>query len=73
MFGVMAPSGTPPSIIQRISDDLKTILQKPDVQERMMAAGVFVNYMNPKDSSTKLHQEVAMWGKVISESHVTSD
>jgi len=73
MFGVMAPSGTPPSIIQRISDDLKTILQKPDVQERMMAAGVFVNYMNTKDSSTKLHQEVAMWGKVISESHVTSD
>ena len=73
MFGVMAPSGTPPSIIQRISDDLKTILQKPDVQERMMAAGVFVNYMNPKDSSIKLHQEVAMWGKVISESHVTSD
>jgi tripartite-type tricarboxylate transporter receptor subunit TctC len=73
MFGVMAPTGTPPAVVQRISDDLKTILQKPDVQERMLAAGVFVNYMNPKDSSTKLHQEVSMWGKVIRESHITPD
>ena len=73
MFGVMTPTGTSPAIIQRISDDLKAILQKPDVQERMLAAGVFVNYMNAKDASVKLHQEVAMWGKVIRESHITPD
>ena len=73
MFGVMAPAGTSPVIIQRISDDLKAILQKPDVQERMLAAGVFVNYMNSKDDSVKLRQEVAMWGKVIRESQITPD
>lgn len=51
MFGILAPAGTPKPIIDKLSTDIKLILQRPDLQERMLAAGVYVNYLSPASES----------------------
>ncbi|HEY8273729.1 MAG TPA: tripartite tricarboxylate transporter substrate-binding protein, partial [Pseudolabrys sp.] len=38
----LAPAGTPPDIINRLSEETRVILQKPDVKEKMLKAGFLV-------------------------------
>ena len=73
MFGILAPAGTPKPIIDKLSGDIKIILQRPEVQERMLAAGVYVNYLSPADSSKRISREMTMWSKVIKDSNVKAD
>lgn len=73
MFGIEAPVGTPSAIVNKLSTDIKTILQRPDVQERMLAAGVYVNYLSPADSSKRITRELSMWAKVVKDANVKAD
>ena len=73
MFGILAPAGTPKGVIDKLSTDIKTILQRPDVQERMLTAGVYVNYLSPADSAKRIHNELAMWGKVVKDANIKVD
>ena len=73
MFGIEAPAGTPSAIVNKLSADIKTILQRPDVQERMLAAGVYVNYLSPADSSKRITRELNMWAKVVKDANVKAD
>jgi tripartite-type tricarboxylate transporter receptor subunit TctC len=73
MFGIEAPAGTPKSIIYKLSAEIKNILQRPDVQERMLAAGVYVNYLSPAESSKRISREINMWAKVIKDANVKAD
>ncbi|MBU3617077.1 tripartite tricarboxylate transporter substrate binding protein [Polynucleobacter sp. JS-Polo-80-F4] len=73
MFGILAPAGTPKPIIDKLSADIKIILQRPDVQERMLAAGVYVNYLSPADSSKRITREMNMWSKVIKDANIKPD
>ncbi len=73
MFGILAPAGTPKPIIDKLSGDIKIILQRPEVQERMLAAGLYVNYLSPADSSKRISREMTMWSKVIKDSNVKAD
>jgi tripartite-type tricarboxylate transporter receptor subunit TctC len=73
MFGIEAPAKTPKSIISKLSAEIKTILQRTDVQERMLAAGVYVNYLSPEESSKRITRELNMWAKVIKDANVKAD
>jgi tripartite-type tricarboxylate transporter receptor subunit TctC len=73
MFGIEAPAGTPKAIIYKLSTDIKAILQRPDVQERMLAAGVYVNYLSPAESSKRITRELNMWAKVVKDANVKAD
>ena len=73
MFGIEAPAGTPKPIVDKLSSDIKIILQRPDVQERMLAAGVYVNYLSPADSAKRISRELNMWAKVIKDANVKVD
>ena len=73
MFGILAPAGTPKPIIDKLSGDIKIILQRPEVQDRMLAAGVYVNYLSPADSSKRITREMSMWSKVIKDANIKPD
>ena len=73
MFGILAPAGTPKPIIDKLSADIKVILQRPEVQDRMLAAGVYVNYLSPADSSKRITREMTMWSKVIKDANIKPD
>jgi tripartite-type tricarboxylate transporter receptor subunit TctC len=70
MFGISAPAGVSKAIINQLSESIKSILLKVDVQERLLSAGVYVNYLGPIDASKRIHNEMTMWSKVIKESNI---
>ena len=73
IFGIEAPADTPKFIVNKLSAEIKTILQRPDVQERMLAAGVYVNYLSPAESSKRITRELNMWAKVIKDANIKVD
>jgi tripartite-type tricarboxylate transporter receptor subunit TctC len=39
-FGLLAPSGTPPAIVNKINADVEAVIALPDVQKRLALQGV---------------------------------
>jgi tripartite-type tricarboxylate transporter receptor subunit TctC len=70
MFGILAPTGTPKAIVNQLSEAAKSILLRQDVQDRMLTAGVYTNYLSPSESTKRIHAEMNMWAKVIKDSNV---
>lgn len=61
----LAPAGTPAPIIERLVAETRVILQKPDVQDKMLKAGFAVKYEGPDDLRTRMAREMPMWKDVV--------
>ena len=61
----LAPTGTPPDIIKRLSEETRAILQKPDVKEKMLNAGFLVKYEGPDDLRARMVREVPIWKEIV--------
>ena len=46
-FGVVAPAGTPPAIVQRINDEFVKAGKDPDVMRRLNATGMVIRTTTP--------------------------
>jgi tripartite-type tricarboxylate transporter receptor subunit TctC len=64
-FGIIAPRGTNPKAMQRIHDDVATVVAMPDVLERLDALGVFPKPMTQTEVATYVMDERARWEKVL--------
>jgi tripartite-type tricarboxylate transporter receptor subunit TctC len=66
----MAPAGTPPDIVQKLSAEIDRILQEPDMQERARVLGFQIEAgktVSPSDARQFLETEFAASGRVIKE------
>lgn len=71
--GLVAPAGTPPAIVERLSVALKEALADPDVSKRLEGAGTFGHWESPKDTAERIRNDDAVWGQVIRDKGVTSE
>ncbi|HYF17734.1 MAG TPA: tripartite tricarboxylate transporter substrate binding protein [Ramlibacter sp.] len=67
-YGMMAPAGTPPAVIQRINQELQKILQQPDVRTRYAGLGVDPVIQSPDQFAKYIESEQAKWADVIRKS-----
>lgn len=72
-YGVLAPAGTPPAIIQRLNAVSRTLLDDPDVKAQAAPQGVVFTPSTPEEFGTFLRSEVALWGKVVKDSGVKAE
>jgi tripartite-type tricarboxylate transporter receptor subunit TctC len=61
----LAPTGTPPEVIKRLSDETREILAKPDVKEKMLKAGFMVKYEGPEELHARMLREVPVWKEIV--------
>ncbi len=61
----LAPAGTPAPIIDRLAAETRTILQKPDVREKMLNASFAVRYEGPEELRARIVREVPMWKELV--------
>ena len=64
-FAVVAPPGTPKTIVDKINADVNEALRQPEIQEglRKLSAEVFGG--SAEKASRYMHDEIDRWGKVI--------
>jgi tripartite-type tricarboxylate transporter receptor subunit TctC len=61
----LAPAGTPPEIVSRLSEEIRMILRKPDIKEKMLVGGFLVNYEGPDELRARVAREIPLWAEVV--------
>jgi tripartite-type tricarboxylate transporter receptor subunit TctC len=63
--GLLTTGGTPPAIIQRLSDELRKILAQPDIQEKIAKQGGVIQSGKPDDLRDWLQEYTEIYGTEI--------
>jgi tripartite-type tricarboxylate transporter receptor subunit TctC len=69
-FGVMAPAGTPPAILNKVSQDIASVLKQPDVVKAVDNQGLVVATQSPAEFDKLIQSEAARYGKILREAGV---
>lgn len=64
-FGLMAPARTPAAITGKLSDELRAIVNLPDIRERLTNLGYQVKPTTPAEMTKLMADEYEKWGQVI--------
>lgn len=64
-FGILAPAGTPRTIIERLHQEITRALRAPDVKDRMTAEGTEVVGSTPEEFASHIKLETEKWARVI--------
>jgi len=71
--GVLAPAGTPPAAIARLSEALLRALADPLVRERFATAGLEAAPSTPAEFSAFIRAEIQKWGRVAKEANIKAE
>ncbi|MFO1311847.1 MAG: tripartite tricarboxylate transporter substrate binding protein [Burkholderiales bacterium] len=60
-FGVLAPAGTPPDIVNRLSVEIAKIAKSPEMRERLVAMGAEPVGSTPEEFKGVIDRDIAKW------------
>jgi tripartite-type tricarboxylate transporter receptor subunit TctC len=72
-FMVVAPSGTPPAIVQRLNAEIARVMKSPAIGEKLDGQGFIPKFETPEEFAATLKRERQMWGDVIRRNKITAD
>jgi tripartite-type tricarboxylate transporter receptor subunit TctC len=62
---LVAPPGTPASIVNKLSNDLRAVLARPDLNDRFEQLGTLTRAMSPQELSKFIRSERELWKPII--------
>ena len=65
ILGLLAPSGTPREIIDRLQREIIRVLAMPQIHERLAALGFEPIGSSPEEFADRIRAEIEKWAKVI--------
>ena len=68
--GLLAPKGTPASLIQFLNREVASIVQQPEVRKQLSAEGGEPVGNTPDEFARWLRTEIAKWTKVVKEANI---
>jgi tripartite-type tricarboxylate transporter receptor subunit TctC len=72
-YGILAPAGLPPGLRARLERDLRAVMAKPAVQERILAVGLDPLDTGPEAFQAQIAEETARWAKVVRAAGIKAD
>lgn len=72
-YGLMAPAGTPDSIINKLNLEINKILQSSDINERFFAQGIEPMLGSPEQAASFIRQESDRWRPIVKKVGVKID
>jgi tripartite-type tricarboxylate transporter receptor subunit TctC len=72
-MGIVAPAATPPPVIAQLNRQIASILQLPDIRERLAVQGLEAVANTPAEFASYIAAEVRKWSAVIRQAGVTAD
>jgi tripartite-type tricarboxylate transporter receptor subunit TctC len=72
-YGLLAPTGTPRPIVERVHAELVKVMAAPEVRERLRAQGGEPDSRAPEQFAEFLRAEHTRWGKVIRDAGIKAE
>ena len=72
-YGILAPSGTPPAIINKINNELGKIVANPEVRAKLLEQGWTTTHTTPAQMNKQIQTEIQDWKVVIEKAGITLD
>jgi tripartite-type tricarboxylate transporter receptor subunit TctC len=69
-FGLMAPAGTPPTVVEYISGEVAKAMATPAIRERTLEQGATPVGNSPAEFERFVREEVAKWTRIIREAGI---
>jgi tripartite-type tricarboxylate transporter receptor subunit TctC len=70
-FGLYAPAGTPPDVIEKLNKAVNAALAKPAMLERIEKLGAQATPMTPAEFKTLQERDARRWAEVIRKANIT--
>ena len=64
-FGIFAPAGTPPDIVQKLNAGIARVLATPAIKEQLALDGAEIVATSPEQFAAHFKAEIVKWGKVV--------
>ena len=64
-FALLAPAGTSESIVVKVSRDLRTVLDTPEVKQKLQGLGTVARPMSPEETTDFVNREREAWKAVV--------
>jgi tripartite-type tricarboxylate transporter receptor subunit TctC len=65
VFGLVARAGTPPALIRQIRSDFASVMQQPEVAERIRSIGQEAIASTPEEYNAYILEEIKKWAPVV--------
>ena len=72
-LGLVAPAGTPASVVNKLYAEVNEVLKEPAVQEKFRSLGLDIIGSKPQEFKTFLRSDIVKWAKVIKDSGAKAD
>ena len=69
-YGLLAPSGIPPAIVERLNKSLNQVLSRPEVRDRLMNAGLEVVGSTAEEFRIFRVTDFAHWGEIVRKANI---
>ncbi len=72
-LGLLAPAGTPPEVVAKVSQGLRQVLAMPDVQEQLLAQGALAKGGTPADFERLIATDRKRYARIIIDNKIAID
>ncbi|HXD43151.1 MAG TPA: tripartite tricarboxylate transporter substrate binding protein [Ramlibacter sp.] len=72
-FGLLAPAGTPPDIVNRLQQEVAKSLGTPAIKEKLLAQGAIPSGNSPAEFARHIENEHRKWAQVVKSSGAKVD
>ena len=64
-FGLLAPAGTPPEIVNKVQQDVAKVLASPEMREKFATQGALPVGNTPEQFAAYIRSEIEKWTRVV--------
>ena len=72
-YGILAPAGTPRTVVVRLNGELGKIMHSPELRERLDALATDPVTSTPEEFADLIRREIVKWGEVVREAGLKAE
>ena len=72
-WGLLAPAGTPPEIVDKLNQTVNQILAKPEIKASFLREGAIAHPVTAQQFGTLIQNDVARWKQLAKDRNIVAD
>lgn len=72
-FAVFAPAGVSKAVVDKLTADIRTVVQSPTFQQKAQEQGATADYQTPAQLGDKVRADLANWATVVKTSEIEAE